>query len=107
MRPFIAAAMLLVVVWAQPWRTIDGRTMVRLPEYGALATGSLAIRRHATELRHLDVEFPLPPSAVPEFLYETLGGRIDDNALFSARIRRTGEVIFTPVPSIAQSGPTN
>ena len=107
MRPFIAAAMLLVVVWAQPWRTIDGRTMVRLPEYGALATGSLALRRHATELRHLDVEFPLPPSAVPEFLYETLGGRIDDNALFSATIRRTGEVIFTPVPSMAQSGPTN
>jgi hypothetical protein len=98
-RPAASAAalvLLLVVIAALPARVAAARTMNRLPEYGALVRGSREIRHHTPEIRGIVTDFPLPPTADPEFLYEVLGGRVTRDAGFRAIVSRSGGVTYKP-----------
>jgi hypothetical protein len=98
-RPAASAAgvvLLAVVIAALPARIAAARTMNRLPEYGALVKASRAIRRHTPEIRAIVAEFPLPPTADPEFVYEVLGGRVTPDAGFRAIVSRSGDVTYKP-----------
>jgi hypothetical protein len=89
-----AVVLLALVVAALPARIAAARTMNRLPEYGALVKASRAIRRHTPEIRAIVTEFPLPPTADPEFVYEVLGGRATRDAGFRAIVSRSGDVTY-------------
>jgi hypothetical protein len=98
-RPAASAAglvLLVVVIAALPARVAAARTMNRLPEYGALVKASRTIRRHTPEIRAIVTEFPLPPTADPEFVYEVLGGRVTRDAGFRAIVSRSGDVTYKP-----------
>jgi hypothetical protein len=94
----VGAAMLLGVVSAQPSRLSASMASHRLPEYGPLLRGSREIRSRTSEVRAIETEFALPPSADREYLYRILGGRVTRDARFVATIRASGDVVFTPAP---------
>lgn len=93
----IALALLVIVLVMQPGRVRYSHTLYPMPQYGALARGSKAIMRQTGEIRHLYTAFSLPPFSDAEFLYQVLGGRITDTALFDATIDENGGVRFAPV----------
>jgi hypothetical protein len=96
--PLAAAALLLLVLVAQPKRFAHAQTINRLPTYGALVRGSQEIRRRSDEIRSIDIEFRVEPSTNTHFIYErVLGGRVTPDAPFAATIERTGRVRFTAV----------
>ena len=103
--PAMAAALLVLVLAAQPGRFAHAQTINRLPTYGALVRGSQDIRRRAAEIRSIDIEFRVEPSTNTHFVYErVLGGRITPSAPFAATIEPTGCVRFTPAPAGADEG---
>ena len=103
--PIVAAALLLLVVAAQPARFALAQTINRLPTYGALVRGSQEIRRRASEIRSIDIEFAVEPSTNTHFIYErVLGGRVTPSAPFAATIERSGRVRFTPARGDADTG---
>ena len=93
-----AVAALAVLVYAQPARIAASFASHRLPEYGALLKASREIRARAPAVRAIETEFPLPRSADRTYLYRILGGRIAPDAPFSALVRSSGAVVFTPTP---------
>jgi hypothetical protein len=96
-RPAASAAalvLLLGVIAALPSRIAAARTMNRLPEYAALVRASREIRRYTPEIREIVTEFPLPPTADTEFLYEVLGGRVTPDSGFRAIVSRSGDVTY-------------
>jgi hypothetical protein len=102
--PFVAVLLAAVVIWIQPSRIADAMTLNRLPEYAALVRGSQEIRRQASQVRSIDTEFALYPSTEPDFLYQVLGGRVTEDAQFTATIDRTGRGILKPVASDTGTG---
>jgi hypothetical protein len=92
----MAAVALAAVVVAQPARLATAMTIHRLPEYGALLRGTREIFRRAPEVRGIETEFPLPPTADREFMYTILGGHVTRTAPFFASVKRSGDVIFRP-----------
>lgn len=107
--PYLAALLAAAMVVVQPWRLADAMTIHRLPEYAPLVRGSQEIRRRTPEVRGIETEFPLPPTADPQFIYEVLGGRVTPSAPFAASIGAGGQVRFTaqPIPGAAgDSRPT-
>jgi hypothetical protein len=104
--PAVSAALLVLVLVAQPARYADAQIINRLPTYGALARGSQAIRRHTSEVRRIDLEFPVEPSTSAQFIYErVLGGRISPSAPFAATIEPSGHVRFTQAGAASAAGP--
>jgi hypothetical protein len=93
----VSVAMLVSVIAAQPARLTASMASHRLPEYGALLRGTREIRQRTAEVRSIQTDFPLPPSADREYLYRILGGRIRPEAKFVALIKSSGDVVFTPV----------
>jgi len=90
-----SVAFLIIVAAAVPARVREARTIIRMPQYGALARGSLALRRRADEVSRLDLTFNLPWTCRGDFIYTTvLGGRIVPTARFAATIDRDGTVTF-------------
>jgi hypothetical protein len=94
--PAMAAIALAAVVLAQPARLATAMTIHRLPEYGTLLRGTREIFRRAPEVRGIETDFPLPPTADREFMYTILGGRVTRTAPFFASVKRSGEVTFRP-----------
>jgi hypothetical protein len=94
--PIVAGVALAIVVLAQPARIASAMTIHRLPEYGAMLRGTREVFRRAPEVRGIDTDFPLPPSADREFMYRILGGRVTPTAPFIATIARSGAVAFKP-----------
>jgi hypothetical protein len=93
---WFGAALLVAVIAAQPARLAASMTSHRVPEYGALLRGTREIRGRTAEIRAIQTEFSLPPSADREFMYTILGGHITRDAPFTATIKSSGEVVFTP-----------
>jgi hypothetical protein len=93
----VSAAMLAAILVAQPARLSASMASHRVPEYGALLRGTREIRQRTAEIRGIQTEFTLPPSADREYLYRILGGRITPDAKFIAYIKASGDVVFTPV----------
>ncbi len=94
---WVAPALALAVVAAQPARLADSKTIHRLPEYGPLARGSLELRRRAPQVRRIDVEFPLPPTTDRAFIYQSLGGRIVPDSPYAASIDPAGGITLTMI----------
>jgi hypothetical protein len=94
----VAVAALAVIVYAQPARLAASFASHRLPEYGALVRASREIRARTPAVRAIETEFALPPSADRTYLYRILGGRIAPDAPFSALVRSSGAVVYTPAP---------
>ena len=65
-----------------------------MPEYGPLLDGSRRLIERGGAIRAIRTQFPLPPSADPEFLYRILGGRLDPTSPFVALITREGQVAY-------------
>lgn len=93
----VGLALLVAVLLMQPGRLHYAHLIYRMPEYGALAQGSRAIIRQTSEVRRLYTSFAMPPFSDAEFLYQVLGGRITETALFDATIDDAGHVRFVPV----------
>ncbi len=100
----ISIALAALVLWSQPARIADSMTFHRLPEYEVLVRGAREIRRYTPEVQAIRTDFALPGSVDPSFLYSVLGGRFSGDARFVATIRRTGDVVFTPVAPAGRSG---
>jgi hypothetical protein len=90
-------AALAVALAIQPWRLSHSRTMYRMPEYKALAKGSRTIYRQTKTIRAIETSFPMPPFSDEVFVYEAMGGRLDPDAEFDARIDANGGVQFRNV----------
>ncbi len=94
---YIGPALLALVVCAIPARAARSMAYHRLPQYDALARGSLEVRRRMPAARAIRVGFELPPSTDPLFIYQSLGGRVAADAPFDATIAPDGSVRFAPV----------
>jgi len=90
----VGIALLVSAVAIVPGRLTFAATMFRLPEYRVLVSASREIVARHRAVRAIRTEFTLPPSTDPEFLYKTLGGRIDPSASHSALIRADGSVRY-------------
>jgi hypothetical protein len=90
-----SAIFLVVVIAALPARIYQATLFLRMPQYGAIARGSLDIMRRAPEVAGIDVTFALPWTARSDYIYMTvLGGRIVPTAPYSATIDRDGSVAY-------------
>lgn len=94
----VSAALLLLALYWQPQRFNESLEQFSYPAYGPLLAGSREAIRRTPVLRTLFVKFPVHPTTEVDYLYRILGGRMDPNGPFDARIQEDGTVIFTPVP---------
>ena len=90
----VSVALVVCVIALQPSRLASSRAFLRFPQYGALARGSLEIRRRVADIQGIGTEFSLPPATDPDFLYTILGGRITPDAQYRAIIDANGSVRF-------------
>jgi hypothetical protein len=93
----VSLGLAALVLFAQPARLSDARTIHRLPQYEALVRGSREIRRQTPQVRRIDTDFQLPPSTDRAFLYEVLGGRVTRDSDLAATIDRDGRVTLRNV----------
>ena len=80
-----------------PARRNDAMTIHQMGEYGVLVHASRVIVDRGTPVRAIRLDFPLPPTNDPEFVYRILGGRIDPASPWIAVILRSGEVTYRRV----------
>jgi hypothetical protein len=66
-------------------------------EYGPIVHASRVIVNRGTPVRGIRLDFTLPPTNDPEFVYRILGGRIDPASPWVAVILRSGEVTYRVV----------
>jgi hypothetical protein len=66
-------------------------------EYGPIVHASRVIVNRGTPVRAIRLDFTLPPTNDPEFVYRILGGRIDPASPWVAVILRSGEVTYRVV----------
>ena len=64
-----------------------------MPGYDLLVEGSKAILNRGVSVRAIKADF-LPPGADPEYLYTVLGGRLNRNGEWVARIADDGLVFY-------------
>jgi hypothetical protein len=93
----VAVLLLVLAMCAVPARLRIAATMHRMPEYGALVRGSQQIVNRHTPMRAIWTEFPLPPTADPEFIYRIMGGRIQHGAPWMAIIMLDGTVVYRKI----------
>ena len=90
----LGIAMFVAAIALVPARLRLAATMYKLPEYHTLVEGSRKIARTGQPMRAISTAFPLPPTSDPEFLFTVLGGRIQRDAPWFARIGVGGEVTY-------------
>jgi hypothetical protein len=93
----VAVSLAIAAVAIAPARVRFASTLPRMPEYGPLLDGSRQLVERAFPVRAIRTEFPLPPTADPEFLYSILGGRIEPSSHLTALITRDGQVSYQSV----------
>ncbi len=93
-RTALGVAMLAGVTALIPARLQMAATLHKLPEYGVLLDASRRIVGTRLPMRAVMADFPLPPTAEPDFLYRVLGGQIEPGAPHMAVIRRDGQVEY-------------
>jgi hypothetical protein len=65
-----------------------------MPEYGVLAAGARHVRARNQPMRAVRADFRLPPTSSAEFVYRSLGGRIDRSSPWVAVISADGSVAY-------------
>ena len=93
----VAVSLAIAAFAIAPARVRFAATLPRMPEYGPLLDGSRQLVERAFPVRAIRTEFPLPPTADPEFLYSILGGRIEPSSHLTALITRDGQVSYQSV----------
>jgi hypothetical protein len=87
-------ALVMVALAMVPARVRVAATMHRMPEYGVLVVGARQVRARNEPMRAVRAAFPLPPTSNAEFVYRTLGGRIDRSSPWVAVISPDGSVTY-------------
>jgi hypothetical protein len=77
-----------------PARRRDAMTIHQMGEYGVIVHASRVIVDRGTAVRAIRLDFPLPPTNDPEFVYRILGGRLDPQSPWVAVILRSGDVTY-------------
>lgn len=90
-------AFLIATLAILPARLRFAATMNRMPQYGVLVAASRNIVRLKRPLRRIECEFPLPPTADADFVYQILGGRIDHESSWIAIVSSNGGVTYRNV----------
>lgn len=68
--------------------------MPRMPEYRLLVEASRKIRSLNQPMRAIQIDFTLPPTGDPEYLFRLLGGQIDRNSPWICTIHGNGQVTY-------------
>jgi hypothetical protein len=92
--PLVGIALCVGALAMVPARVRLGATMHRMPQYGLLVEASRQIRNRHQPMRAIRTDFALPPTSSSEYLYRTLGGRIDRSSPWIAIITEDGEVMY-------------
>jgi hypothetical protein len=93
----LALGLVIAAMAIAPARRSDAMTFHQMREYGAIVHASRVIVNRGTPVRAIRLDFTLPPTNDPEFVYRILGGRIDPTAPWVAVILRSGEVTYRVV----------
>jgi hypothetical protein len=93
-RNAIALVLFAAVLASVPARLAYSATLHRMPEYAPLVEGSRRAVRQRQAMRAIETEFTLPAPSDPTFVYRILGGRLDKDSPWIARIRSTGDVDY-------------
>lgn len=90
----LAISLVIAAIAIVPARRNDAMTFHQMREYGAIVHASRVIANRGTPVRAIRLDFPLPPTNDPEFVYRILGGRIDPASPWVAVILRSGDVTY-------------
>ena len=90
----IAIILVIGALAIVPARRSDAMTIHQMGEYGVIVHASRVIVDRGTPVRAIRLDFPLPPTNDPEFVYRILGGRIDPQSPWVAVILRSGDVTY-------------
>lgn len=90
----VAIALVIGAIVIVPARRSDAMTIHQMGEYGVIVHASRVIVDRGTPVRAIRLDFPLPPTNDPEFVYRILGGKIDRGSPWVAVIMRSGEVTY-------------
>ena len=90
----IAIVLVIGALTIVPARRSDAMTIHQMGEYGVIVHASRVIVDRGTPVRAIRLDFPLPPTNDPEFVYRILGGRIDPQSPWVAVILRNGDVTY-------------
>ncbi|MDR1988781.1 MAG: hypothetical protein LBQ09_00960 [Acidobacteriaceae bacterium] len=93
-RAVVAVAMLVLALVMVPSRVRLSGTALRFPQYGALASGSRTVAQRHMAMRAIWASFELPPTCQPEFMYQILGGVLDQQSPWVAVIAEDGSVSY-------------
>jgi hypothetical protein len=98
-RPRMAVAIVLLAasIALVPPRVRLSTTYHRLPEYGAIVSGSRVVAQRGMAMRSVRTAFASPATCDPEFVYRILGGRIDRTSPWVAVIGDDGSVSYREV----------
>ena len=92
-----AVAILVVALTLVPGRLRFAATIYQMPQYRLLVDGSREIKRVGQPIQAIETDFMLPRTTDPEFLYTILGGRIDAQSPWIARITTDGRIVYRNV----------
>lgn len=93
-RRAVGIAVLGVAAAMVPQRAASAATQLRMPEYRLLVATSRTIRNLHKPFRAIVLEFPLPPTADPDYLYRVLGGEMDRSSPWVAVIAKDGTIRY-------------
>ena len=95
---YVGVAALILALALLPGRVSQARTIHRMPGYDLLVDGSREVLRRGVTVRAITADF-LPTGADPEYLFGLLGGDIDPEGAWVARIQSDGLVSWESVAS--------
>ena len=95
-RGYVAIAALLLAVAILPARVRQASTIHKMPGYDLLVEGSRQILDRGVSVRSISADF-LPPDGHPEYLFTVLGGTVDPDGEWVARIATDGLVSYDRV----------
>jgi hypothetical protein len=96
----VGMAVLLGALIIAPARLRVAATLHRMPEYGALVSGSRRLVQQGRPMRAIQTEFILPPTSDSQFIYEILGGRIEPSSPWIGVIKSDGRVVYRQVGTL-------
>ena len=89
---WIGIALLAWFASWQPSRIDSSQRYFEYPQYGTMVRGSRALMARAPVVRDVRVSFDVHPTMDRQFIYKTLGGRIESTARYTATINADGSV---------------